>query len=95
MFLVGIFLGLTWAEICLCPTADKSSSSDYWSSSESIMFCSPEVCESQISTTKFSSITTTVELTTTCVAVPTVEYTSRKYMSSSQKTEVCFKKIYN
>ena len=86
MFRVGILLGLAFAEICLCPTSDLSVSSDYWSSSEEIMFCSPEICDRQ-STVKFT--TTTQKLTTTCVAVPTVEFKSDTTFSSTSEPEVC------
>ena len=87
MFRVGILLGLAFAEICLCPTSDLSVSSDYWSSSEGIMFCSPEICDIGLSTTKLT--TTTTKLTTTCVDVSPSDYTSVKTISSSSEFEVC------
>ena len=89
MLRVGLLLSLICAEICLCPADDQSFSSDYWSSSERIIFCSPEVCDNKLSTTKFSTTTTTV-LSTTCVAVPTVEYTSGQVIPDYSDPEVCF-----
>ena len=93
MFRIGILLSLTCAEICLCPTVNQISSSDYWSSSEEILYCSPELCDTRFSTTKLSTTMTTAELTTSCVAVPTVKYTSEQKMTKYFEPEVCFKML--
>ena len=85
MFRNLVLLSLIYAEICFCPTNYDSLSSDYWVSSDQIVFCSPEQCDFRLTTT--FSTTTTSKLTTTCEAIPVI-YSSTEIISEL-KPEVC------
>ena len=65
---------LSWGKICICPTKDQSisSSSDYLSY-DGVVFCSPIDCKSGFESPKFKT-TTTTQMTTTCVAIPSFSY---------------------
>ena len=85
MFRNLVLLSFTFAEICFCPTNDDSLSSDYWVSSDQIVFCSPEQCGLRLTTT--FSTTTTSKLTTTCGAIPVTDFSAD--IMTELNPEVC------